>query len=899
MMNILRLHKLVNTIAKKVLSYNVLISFFYLFLAGMIYRKVLASPGVISFQNDWNIPLYSDQIFRWFEEKRYTWTGLINTGSYNLYPADLYFRLILATFAFLGANGDVLTKGICVFLSFLSGFSMHYLSRFLKMKRFPSIISGIFYMLTPFAFSGITSGQIPLTLGYVLLPLALFFFIKSIETGGRFRETVITGFLVVLSAVQLQFAAMLFLLFLLYSIFDCLTSDGKKERFVIYIKVLAIIFSITIAMHGFWFIPLELKRFSDPTTIITWIYPSYPLIDAMRILDHPVHYFTNVIQTNQNLLWIISSLMVVVLAFSTVIIRFKDKKVVFFTLLTTITIFLGKGEQEPAGEVYSWAFSHVPLFTAFRVPYLWAALTCVAYAYLIGIFSEEFYSRLKSFMLKAHLNSHVHNLDRFRIITALLVVCIILPIIFTYSGPILTGNFSGYLHTYKFDDAYQTANKWLEMEQGDFRVLWLPNIPPIGYEGSGGASEDMIAYYSGKPTLVIYGAAYQGEGRLSFPFTSFLTATLYQNKTMYLGKLLGLANVRYVIFRADASSYYPHFIGMGKYPRLYELYDDNSNIARILSQQISISEIRHEGPLTVYNNSFFMSHIFPTDNLALIVGDFSTLVSLSYVENLSWPTMFFASQLSLNELERISPTLNTVIIQNKSFMDLVFSACQGIKIDLDSYEAQLGWSRIHRDMWWYNWDYTAALEGGLLTTTGGYANFSFSNSNVDKYDTWVKLFFGPSGSSVKFFVDNVELGEINTHSTINVGYKWVPLSSIYLDEFKHKIQIVSQGENAIANIIFTRERSVEEAFEFINSLLRDKKVMLINEAESFDSSIASNNFGLNASQGTVLLSNEAREINRSLYIPKDGLYEIYLRAYSEQPQKKLNLALLMKIISCY
>lgn len=801
----------------------------YSFISILVFRRILLQSGVIGFRHDWSIPIYKEQLYQFGFENFYSWLPR-DLGINPIYPADFLLKIMFGFFSQLGLGGEVLSKGFSVMTIFLSGLFMYYLCRSMKYKSVSSFIAGIFYMLTPVIFNRIVAGQVAYLAGYTLSPLVIAFFIRSVENHRvQYRIVALGGLVFAFASVQIQFLIILFALLLIYSLFR-----GNAKELMVRIKALSVICAIVLLIHAFWLLPLLSDSGSGfrigQVATLDWIQAQSPsLIEAWRLTGFVADYFQSSVDVNSipKNLWIIASFLIPIVAFSAIILKPRDKRVVFFTLIATIALFLAKGVNAPLGNIFTWLFWNVSLTVMFREVYHLMVIPALAFAVLLCASSEAisnvFYKILNS-------NSLIRKL------CATMIPVLLLTTIFISSWPIFTGDFDGNIQVYNFKPEYREIYQNLLNDKGDFRVLWLPMAQPMTYLGLQHAGLNPLIAYSPKPALGQFFPAPESAGK----YADFLQVTLSQERTAYIGRLLSFSNTKYVIFSNDFESKLPQFVPLHRYPDLVNA-STNEKIDYLLDNQVDIElkEVMDNATIRIYKNKEWLPHLYAVDisNSSIVAGDLSSFVSTSYAEPVlnNDHLLFFISQMSpsINS----SNLADTVIIQDNQYFDYVFSFIPtNYKIDPGNYalknaDPQEGWTRT-QSLWWYNWYYSAGLEESAFTQIEDALIVPFSSPEFAKHEIWTKVYFGKLGSSVEFFLDNTELGKVNTKTTNDEGFKWVYLGSVAIERGEHKLLIKSgEGENVVARIVVAPSTSVQKALKTTYDSLQGKNVALLFELE--------------------------------------------------------------------
>ena len=580
----------------------------------------------------------------------------------------------LGSFLF-GINGEQLSKGYLVIVLWFSGLSMYFVGRSFKKSWLPSLAAGVFYMLTPWLFDRIVAGDFSRMISYMLFPLFFILFIKSIDlkekkNGAIIYSLIIGALLIFVDDISfvLIFATLTF-----YAIFGIVFFSDRKKAIFASMKSLFAIFSIFLISNLYWLIPsfllhqstnaLSLSTVSDLVTRSS----NNVLLNVFRSTSSPTGNFLASVSSNGEFytVWNLLSFLIPIIVFSALLFLPKNRNVLFFSLLAVISIFLGKGINPPFGQLYSWAYLHIPYMQAFRDSDKWVMTLCFAYSFLLLFIADFATSRVQRIKYPSFFKAKISRVNfgkmNFGTLCSVFIVLMLLSIFFVSSFPYLSGNFNGQLKTVDFPNSYQDAYQWLGSQNGDFKVLWLPPDIYTQYDwmGSSYQQHDLIATYSPKPNVMIYSASDIGT------FSYSIASDLYHNETCYLGKILAIANVKYIFLRNDAENWWWRNFGWTQ---------DKLNY--VLQHQSGLTVVKQFGEIDVYLNDYYNSNgsaISPINDVVLVSGGFSSLTSLTYVNNMSQLYPLFVDQIPQNSVSDYTKSANSLIVQNGDFSSFMFS----------------------------------------------------------------------------------------------------------------------------------------------------------------------------------------------------------------------------------
>lgn len=817
-----------------------IVVFCFFLLSFLSFYNLLLNKGVIGFHHDWDVPPYLEY-----------WRLLYPLSSFLSSKRFLY-DLVLYLSSILGLQSDFFSKAYPFFFLALSGISMFYLCKTIELSIVPSFVSGIFYMLSPVMFWRLSAGHLPFVSGYALSPLIISIYLKNLKRNKiSYPNLIVVGLLLSFASSQIHILGMLLPILFLSSFLV----QSKKRHVVFSLLFVSVIF---IAINASWILPELLPESEEiPKTILAMGKISVlseealrkfspTLIDALSLFSGPGlsrYYEWSMMSLGiTKIYWFTAILVLAVVCFSTIIIKPKDKRVIFATTIALVSIFLTKGANEPFGCSFIWFLQQVPLAQAFRETYKFAFITALAYAILLGIICNE--------MIKNGKVAHFRITRSYVFVRAKsLAFLLILLLILFQALPFFTGNLGGPatgMQLYELKPEYRELYLRFLNDKSDSKILWIPMLSPIQYENLSSGPDPLIGN-SPKPTLM----GKSSEER-------FLALTLHQNRTRYLSStLLDYFNVKYIILRNDFQSMYPYYVHMMRYPTLKSAWT-NEQASYVLQHQQGIKVIENKSNYVIFQNDNLSSLIYASDRAILATNGLSNIVSVSYAEEVlkqnASRELFFASQFSQDD-NVPTELFDTIMISGDTLFDLL-SIFIPYSFQIDpgdfatiNYDANKGWINA-KDWWWYSWYYGGALENGALTLTKDTLQIPLALKESDEYTLLVKTFFGDKFLSLAFSIDSRKIGEITTPT--GSGFSWVNLGNIHLEKGRHLLEIEStnDGENYVGRVIIVPTQALNDALNRLNDLILKKNLIILYEMES-PSTLREHptGFNLNASHG--------------------------------------------------
>ncbi len=799
-------------------------------------RGLLLAPGLIGLRHDWAIPPYPPQILQAQRELFYSWSQRSLGGRYNLYGLPLTSILEDAP-AFLGMDGLILGRVLLAALLTGSGITFLFLARTLAIPRPLAIVASIFYSLTPVLFESIVAGYLHYLTSYALQPLALALYLRATRGGASARRDLLFGGLVTgLTWYQPQYVAMVSLELGLWALLQSGTRQFRAAARALGATVL-----IAVAMNTTILLStgvLALASFDTTATPIGqtlgyWsVYASRgnTLANSLILTDTVFSYYLGAITSNPLLpAWVAATFLLYAFIYAGAAMRLmggpRRRVTLYFLALALLSAWIGKGLGAPLGEVTFYLFVHFLPLRGFREFGHILGLGALATAGLLGLALEWFHAaaslRTRSPLPHPYLHRILGGATRrlppraFPVAAALLLVGI-------HSWPMLSGDFAGNVQTFTVEPDLRGLYDRLAGDAGDYRILWVPMDQPIRYPGVRYAGEDPFLVWSPKPT---FDPGFPVNGPLG-PWTQFVAGSLLGNRTQYLGDLLSLTSTRYVFLRSTPRTDFQNFSAMGALDRAsYDSYANSSRyLLPMLQAQRDLTEAGSFNLTTIraWENARWLPHAYGADRRFLVVGDLSTLVSLSYLKEVGdlrdflgeRPAFLFLSQLpGGTDVQALLRAVDGVILDPTQLDDLALAlVSDGDKVVFDHLEAHGNlalpalerWTSVQQYWFWRDWHYTGSLDDPVLAVDSVPMSFELGTERGTDWDAYIKAFQSPRSASLDFFVGYRRQGNLNL-TGVGIGPHWFTLGRLPLDPENHTLHIISRAgaeENRVANPIF-------------------------------------------------------------------------------------------------
>lgn len=786
------------------INHNIIILGLYFSLSVYIFYGILVSPGII-LGADWSLPLTSEQYYNGLSAKLYIWNHFGNMlGNRASSSSDLLFFVTFGGLSMLGISGEIISKFICIFLFTLGGFSAFLLSNFLVKKEFPSFLAGLFYMSSPLFFDYVCMGWIYVLLSYALLPLVLIVFDISIRRK-NFKYTLLAGLLFAVASIQLQTLFLYPLILFLYIPFIF----GKSLRAL---KSLMITILVCFLVHSFWIIPLLLFPPEAPPFYhfkVEWVASRLDFINLLRLWGSTFNYQFEVSFPPQLL---IITFIVPLLAFVALLIKPKNRYVLFFAFLSLFPVIIFVGRKYIAYIPFSYAFRDVT-----RYMILSALSYSVLLAYAVTSLIDRFNGQHCA-MFKVNPRYKLNFSTTFQVFVLILILMNSSPM---WTGQIYANQNQEYdvrLRTLSFPNEHYDVEEWLSQKDGNFKVLWLPTGDFLDYTDS----ENFHGPYRG--TVDIWSTFSNGPGGFFFsyeyssPSTNFAKFVIYSiinNKNKNLGKILGTMNIKYIILRLNTE--------------VWEV--DATRILANLRDQYDLREIQRFGSIIIFENVTVDPPISANKSGYVVVGDRSFLLSLANQIDLPFNDylFFFANQLDSNEVKSIITKSDGIILQNDGREDLAFSLLpDSYEIDPSSYaeesDIQKGWSDYFRWYWQYYWKYTASMESSVITKSSTPITIPFITPQEEAHEVWIKAYNGLKNGPIHIYIDDLKIGRVECHNDYDKGFTWFYVKTVSLSADKHMLTLKGKGENVVSRVIIAPKEMIKKCFREADELIQSDVV---------------------------------------------------------------------------
>lgn len=693
------------------------------------------------------------------------------------------YHLFIGVLVFILGNAIITQKILFLSLMPFSGFCMYLLVKRFVWSEVGRYFASILYSLNPHTIGLFIDGKIIALLYYSTAPLLILQFLKMFEEKNRVQNVLIFSVLFGLFFHNLYAAFWVIIPFVtVYILVEFFI--GKNKRSLLFRVAPTVLTALSLGVL------LQAPSVNQ----IVYIKGSIPVEEMMNYVDYSYSKaaIPNLIRLagnagnrmdtlgyNKVQWWTIFGFVISFLAFSSLFfLRDENKKMrVRICLVCTTLIVLICG--------FAWLTSirvTYPLFYAF--PYLFSLRNLnklmhpllLAFSVLAGVGLDGILTRIMGLSLN---KSKVHR------VLVLSFFCFILISMGLYVAPVVwTGDMvlsevrcDGYI----VPDSYYDIANWInerKQSQGFFRTLWLPYM----YETKV-STQLRLNWLDPAHVGIRHGGGEQiGIPEWQINLVEGVFRAIYEQKTVYFGKILAIMSVKYVLVDLTSD------VGRCEVTRRYGapfISGNSSYFIEFLNRQNDLKPVYSNESFIIYENAEpLFSHVSIYDRSIFVVGpsQISSLLALSDL-----PRLNFSDYLIF--FERGLP-------KDKAFWKLNIS-------DVVVF-AQSSPSRIKE----YS-DYTRdkrvllVYEGGALRSEHGTLALDFAVPNEGFY----KIAFKGSSEDAEIDIDSSISARLSFKS-------YGEISSFHLNNGVHRLEIKSAEAILEKVVIFstTGNETLEDIF---------------------------------------------------------------------------------------
>lgn len=594
--------------------------------------RLMWIPGIIGHTWDWSIPHDASQAWNQLISKLYIWNPKSYGGFIELLnKGETPYWSIVYLLSLMGS--DNASKILPLLLALVSAVTMFItLTKMIRIGRFWACIGAVYYALSPYFYMRLVGGHLALLIGYALMPLIIYFAYQLVSTDSNqtVHKNIYLILLVILFSLlsvhigNIIIGLLLLILFWLINIFF----RNKYITFVGLKRLLGL--TIFLLMTNlYWIVPIVVNSL---------VYGDLRVRLDENILQEAVRrvgYFQSISQPLWRIIYMqipfglntefvypvagylqhiftFASLSVFLCAFMSLLHIRKNSRefypLIYFYIVFMLFLGIISGNKNFIGQtVYSGLIRFSPyVFAGFSNPIRFFPVLFLSVAVLI------------SYGLSKSENTGGKQLKIiFRIISLVLLCLNLIPWISgALTDPVVKDNSQPLsLKISKIQQDDWAVERFIDSQTTDFRVSYLPPT----FSAWPGQTDHMFPWtttFSSKNTFLQHSEE---------PLASVIISELFsQNSSQKISNLLGLANVRYIIFpKYQKIESYVSFIPNIFDYKYYLIRNWNSQKG-LVKKDMGFSSV------DIYENNDFIPHIYIPEQLSYISGnDDNAVVVLS------------------------------------------------------------------------------------------------------------------------------------------------------------------------------------------------------------------------------------------------------------------------------
>ena len=835
---------------------------------------------------------------------------------------------IFAFFISLGFSAVALVKGAVLVGIALGGLGAYFLTHRYTSNRLAAMTAAVIFVNSQFFITRWTSGHLNLALGFALAPTVLLVLARLLERPTALRALTLSSVMLILTVAIRLDLGLYYLPFMVLFVAAhvAFPPHGYWRRDYVLAIAPALIGSAVVYTLVAAFVILPVLSGANPGFVSNATFPlamhednSLGFMDTLLGKSRELGYLAvrdDIWWNNHPLLPGVAyeAVMGVIVAVAGLGFALRRNKMTgFFVAAAVLAVFLAKGPHGPLGEVYGWMYAHVPMFSDLRAPNRWLLFAVLSYAFLAGVAVQVvgewlgrrfFAGEASSGGLSSLGRSGVPGFSAWRgparaagaLWMGALLVITGLPVYPVYAEGLLTWRPPG----------EETApHRFVRSDDTDFRIAtvpywqsWMLTGRLDAYEGlgeSGNWVEHDIGADSGlihgqpvlKPTWNVYGDDY----------VDYVREIMLWGGTKDLPKILGLSNVKYLVFQG----YPPTTVPAGRSPEWErDFFAGQSGLTKVYSQE----------DVEVFENDYFQPLLSESRGSYLVVGGLGALNGLTTLEGYhpGEANLIFAHQVfqqgGVEALRGVLERVDGVVFHDSEPLDLaMFLAHAESRINAGDFGPVSDDPTGQWVQWGRNNRLGMMVNGGRTLTADGPASVEIplEVSRRGTFEMWARVGFGPQRGVLNVSIDGDELARVQPETGLYAGLGWVWLGDVELEDGVHSLVLDNQapepglagGRNDVDQIVLLAPGALDQALDTAERLLKRPglQTIAILEAERalrFDASEGVRwhpgrrwlaNWGLSLAH-EFDPSGESKTLVLDYQAPTDDAYSVYVRGFN-------------------
>lgn len=424
------------------------------------YRIWFFSSSILT-HGDWflSLPEHSKELF----SLPTIWTTYLN-GSVNLTPPFYIFLLFEGIFSNMGISYSYIERILFMWPIALFTLPLSYmLIKSITKSTLSSIISAMFYTYNTY-FIIIQTGHLTLMMGYSLAPLAILLFSRALERSKLIYVVLTSIVFFIISVYEFRSFYLVAIVCLLYSIYFFLFIKSKllsSSNLIIVLRIISI-FVITLLLNFYWIFPLfTITKSENGPFLSRGLFGNdfFSLIRAFTLF-HPFwtggRYFPFIVQKIPVYFYLLP-----IIAFAGLFLSRKNKKIIFFGLISLLGIFFTKQSYIPFSNVYLFLYNTIPGFSLFREASKFYFLIALGYSVLIGSFVNWLLGQHRRKILSKKITGHI-------LLGGIFIIAVL------NLKPLINGEIGTLFSERVMPKDYKTFNSFINEQNMYFQTLWVP-----------------------------------------------------------------------------------------------------------------------------------------------------------------------------------------------------------------------------------------------------------------------------------------------------------------------------------------------------------------------------------------------------------------------------------------
>ena len=371
--------------------------------------------------------------------------------------------------------GFAWTERILWFFPFLliSTVSIYTLSRYLLKNILVSFFATIYFIANNFIVFRMHGAQMNLGMGYALIPLSLYFYIRGLKEKKLHHAVLSSIVLCLMTWYALRLVPLVIFVQLLYGLYYYFfLTSRERSGFLMVVKSIALAALFLLLSNIFWLLPLtqdfgaalpadpELSSLSTLKSLSrTGFLDTLALSIGSDSKRGGFIYLDGQIITA-------ALLPVLLIIYGCSLLAKPRRDYMFWFLLAIVLAFFAKGLNPPLSGLNAFFYNHVPLAAMYRLPTKFLLVAGAPISICFGLGCAAILSRIKK------------NRGLYVAALAILVslpVMILAPALF---GPNSLKSMKGGSSFKPFvSETYYEYEDWLRNQEGNYRSIFLPGTP--------------------------------------------------------------------------------------------------------------------------------------------------------------------------------------------------------------------------------------------------------------------------------------------------------------------------------------------------------------------------------------------------------------------------------------